>query len=582
VVYNCTGLTNTLPGALVNGGNYVGTVTLPYTGVINTPYTSTSLSISGLTLTRVAGTFAASGNITYNMAGTYTGTSGASVNFTLPDGGCVVTAGGANYTAGSLSCIPAPAGNYVQGVAMTVVNTKAVTINVLNPGTWTGSTTTVNGVTFNGSGTFAGINGQTAVLTATGTPTATGTFNYPVTLNGQNCNFNITFGAAQFNCSGIVNTLPTLLINGNTYNTGTVFLPYTAGNGTPYTTTTVTSAGLTLTRTAGTYNAGGGNVIYTISGVYSGPAGGTVGFTLPEGCSVSAGAALFNTPNCSGALAGTYEAGVAMTAANTKMIDLNFIFPGFYNIGAASQNGVTFGASGYVTTPGVQTLTLVATGTPVSAGTFTYSVNANGQVCTFTVTFTPAASFDCGGITGVPVVQVATNVNYTGTITLPYTNGNGSAYGSLVVNSGNVLLTRTPGTFQAIGGTVVYTMSGASNNGSNLVWTLPESGCVIALGTIIYVPNTLSCGLLAGTYVAGTPMTPANTKTYSINVSTPGTYSIISTTANGVTFAGSGVTTTTGVQDILLTATGTPIAPGTYYYNISVGGQACNFGVTYQ
>jgi hypothetical protein len=362
-----------------------------------------------------------------------------------------------------------------------------------------------------------------------------------------------------------------------------VSLPYTAGSGTVYTTTTVTNAGLTLTRVAGTYNVGGGNVVYNIGGTYSGALGGTAVFVLPEGCQVVAGVASITAPDCSGALAGTYEAGVALTPANTKTVNLNFVSPGNYNIGTGSINGVSFIAQGNVGSAGVQAITLIASGTPTNTGTFNYTINAGGQICSFPVTFSPAADFNCAGITGVPVVALASGVSYSATITIPYTNGNGSAYPSVAPITGGITLTRTPGTFAGAGGNVVYTMSGTSNTSLGLMWVLPESGCVITLGTIQYIGGTLSCGgALAGTYQSGSAMTAANTKTISINVSVPGIYSITTNSTNGVTFAASGTASGPGLQDIVLTAVGTPVSAGTYYYTVNVGGQACNFGVTYQ
>lgn len=580
----CSGITHTLPGSLVNGTPYTGTVLVPYTSNNVGSYSTTTVTSNGLTLTRVAGSYAASGNIVYNLSGTFTGTSGTSTNFNLPDGGCVVAAGGGVYLAATLSCAPPLSGTYTQGIPLNASNTKSVSLSVISPGTWTGSTNTVNGVTFTGSGTFGGVNGQTAVLTGSGTPVASGTFTYAVTLNGQNCNFDVTYGTASFNCSGVVNTLPTLLINGNTYNTGSVSVPYTAGSGTVYTSTTVSSGGLTLTRVPGTYNAGGGNVVYNISGVWSGPTGGTVNFILPDGgCSAQAGIGTLNTPDCSGALAGTYEVGIPVTAANTKIVNINFVSPGVYNITSSNPNGVSFTSSGYVTTAGVHPITFVASGTPSNPGIFNYTVTAGGQTCSFPVNFIPPATFDCNTITGVPVAAVTTGVSYSATITLPYTSGNGTAYGPVVIANGGVSLQRTAGTFLSGGGNVVYTMSGTSSNPTGLFWTLPESGCIISMGNIQYAGNSLSCGgTLVGTYTTGVAMTSSNTKTISINVSGPGNYSASTNTMNGVTFAVSGNAPTTGVQDFVLTATGIPIASGTYYYTVNVGGQICSFGVTFQ
>lgn len=583
LVVNCGSITNTLPNALVNNTPYSGTVNVPYTGILTGTYPSAILTSNGLSLTRTAGTYSPSGTIVYNLSGTFTGTTGTSVNFTLLESGCIVSAGGANYTAATINCNGALSGNYVQNVAMSGTNTKAITITVNNPGSWTVNTGAVNGVTFAGANTFGGTGTQTALLTGIGTPVSTGVFNYPVSLAGQSCNFNVTYGLLSQNCAGIVNTMPTYLVNGTTYNTGSVSLPFTAGNGTAYGVTTLgPSSGLTLTRVAGTYDAGGGTVVYNLSGVYSGAAGASVAFFLPEGCGVSAGLATYHSPDCSGALAGVYQAGIPCTSSNTKTINLNFSAPGFYSFNFGGPNGVNFIGSGFVSTPGIHAITLTGTGTPLNQGTFTYTLGFGVQSCSFLVTYVPAATFNCSSITGFPLFQPVAGTAYSATITEPYTAGNGSAYPITTVSSAGLTMTRTAGTFSGVGGNVFYTLSGTFNGGT-ASFTLPESGCILTIGSTTYNSPAINCGgALSGIYTTGTVMTGANTKTVNLNVAIPGSYSITGTTANGVTFAGSGTTTASGPQDVVITASGTPVAAGTYYYTVSVFGQVCSFGVTYQ
>lgn len=72
-----------------------------------------------------------------------------------------------------------------------------------------------------------------------------------------------------------------------------------------------------------------------------------------------------------------------------------------------------------------------------------------------------------------------------------------------------------------------------------------------------YNCTTASAGTLSkGVVVSGV------TQTITANVTKVGTYTIQATT-NGITFAGSGIFTATGLQDIVLTATGTPLAAET-------------------
>ncbi|MBL7746149.1 MAG: hypothetical protein JNM19_01870, partial [Chitinophagaceae bacterium] len=135
----------------------------------------------------------------------------------------------ATFASNTLSCTGTLAGSYVQYTTMNSSNTKTVTIHCNNAGTVTGSTNTVNGVSFSVNTTLYSTGPSTPVtLTAAGTPQATGTFSYTATVAGQTCNFNVTYSAAAtFNCGAITHTLPSSLVNGMAYNTGSVSLPYT-------------------------------------------------------------------------------------------------------------------------------------------------------------------------------------------------------------------------------------------------------------------------------------------------------------------------------------------------------------------
>ena len=78
---------------LQNGQVYSGTYTIPYTSSGGCSYAAETITQSGLSFSRTAGTTAASGTFTYTLSGTYTGTTGGSVSFTTAEG-CVITGGG--------------------------------------------------------------------------------------------------------------------------------------------------------------------------------------------------------------------------------------------------------------------------------------------------------------------------------------------------------------------------------------------------------------------------------------------------------------------------------------------------------
>lgn len=101
------------------------------------------------------------------------------------------------------------------------------------------------------------------------------------------------------------------------------------------------------------------------------------------------------------------------------------------------------------------------------------------------------------------------------------------------------------------GGTAVFTLDGA------------PGGC---LGSQVQ-----------GTYRVGVATTAANIAILTVNVTVPGTYTITTNTAAGISFAGSGTFTTTGLQFIQMNATGTPTSAGTSVF--LPGTNPCSFSV---
>ena len=104
------------------------------------------------------------------------------------------------------------------------------------------------------------------------------------------------------------------------------------------------------------------------------------------------------------------------------------------------------------------------------------------------------------------------------------------------------------------GGTAVYTISGSDGNCTSPV--------------------------INGTYTKDNAMQSDNTVLLEVNVTTPGTYVIVTNIANGVQFTAGGNFTVTGLQTIKLKANGIPLAPGIFQYNPPVG-VGCAFFVTF-
>ena len=129
----------------------------------------------------------------------------------------------------------------------------------------TGLTATLpSGMLNNGDGNF--------VFNITGTASAPGTASFSITVAGQTCTFTVPVTAA----SAVVGSLdcgaaafsPATLTQGTAYS-GSLTVPYIAGNGQPYPQSSFMVNGLTFTLPAGTLNSGDGNLIYNVTGTPS-------------------------------------------------------------------------------------------------------------------------------------------------------------------------------------------------------------------------------------------------------------------------------------------------------------------------
>lgn len=88
-------------------------------------------------------------------------------------------------------------GNYTSTTALTTSNKVSIRVYVTVIGNFTIATTSVNGITFSYTGSFATTGAQLVVLTGSGTPAAIGTFSFkpqivgPHPLGGEFCNFDV-------------------------------------------------------------------------------------------------------------------------------------------------------------------------------------------------------------------------------------------------------------------------------------------------------------------------------------------------------------------------------------------------------
>ncbi len=524
-------------------------------------------------------------------------------------------------------------GTYTAGTAVTSGNTVVLSVNVTTVGTWTLTTNAQNGFSFAGSGTFTATGQQLIQLIATGTPTASGIYNFQA--GAAPCSFPVTVasagpgtgGTSVFTFNGSPNACTTPTING-TYTQGTAL---TAANtvvlqanvttaGTYNVTTTMN--GITFTAT-GTFAATGPNQNVTFTGTGTPTAAGNINFqagSTTMGCaftipvSPAGGGSLAQytfagAPNActTPTINGTYTQGTAVTASNTVVLQVNVTVAGAY-MASATNNGITFTSTGTFAATGNQTITLTASGTPTNAGPTNFvPTGASAPGCTFTIPVLPAA----GGGQATFTFAGQPNACTTPTINGTYTQGtalngtntivlqvNVTAAGTYAIGAtANGMNFTAAGTFAATGvqsvtliGSGTPTNSGAINftptstSGAMCTFTITVApgggGGGAATFTFAGAPNACTTPTINGTYTQGTALTASNTVVLQVNVTTVGTYSVTAT-ANGITFTGSGTFAATGAQSITLTGSGTPTASGaTNFTPTGASAAGCTFTIT--
>lgn len=449
-----------------------------------------------------------SGTITISGTPTATGT----FNYSIPlTGGC----GSVNAT-GTIN-VTTPNTVTGPGSATVCVNTAMTNI--------THSTTGATGIGAP-SGLPPGVTASfsSGTITISGTPTASGTYNYSIPLTG---------GCGSVNATGTITVNPNNTVSGPgsrtvCINTSMTPITHTTTGATGIGSPTGLPPGITASFSSGTI---------TISGTPT--ASGTYNYSIPltGGCG-SANATGTITVNPNNTVSGP---GSATVCINTAMTPINHTTTGATGIGAPS--GLPAGV-----TASFSSGTITISGTPTAVGSFNYTIPLTGG---------------CG------------SVNATGTITVVNTNTvSGPGSGTACVN-----IAMTPIIHNTAGATGIGSPTGlpsgvtASFSGS----TITISGTPTSTGSFNYsIPLTGGCGSVNAT---GTiTVNPINTvsgpesATVCVNTAMP----TITHTTTGATGIGSPVNLPPGVTASFsggtITISGTPTASGTYNYSIPLTG----------
>jgi hypothetical protein len=306
------------------------------------------------------------------------------------------------------------------------------------------------------------------------------------------------------------------------------------------------------------------------------------------------------------AVTGIYKVDSTLGTNNYIDVQVNLTTAGSYSIVSDTVNGYSFKGTGSIATAGLNTVRLLGTGKPLTAEVDYFTIKFGTSTCDIPVTVVSAATNvavftlsgapnTCSGATVTGTYKAGAALNITNTVTI---NVNVTALGAYTLGaaSPNGMFFTASGTFISLGvqpvllnglGTPIAAgifNVAASNLGSNCTFSitvLPATGGTTAIYTLGGAPTNCTGVVLNGTYQASLATAASNTAKFDVTVATAGTYSITTTTVNGVSFSGTGSFATMGPQTVTLTASGTPTAAGNFNYPATGNASTCTFSVTY-
>lgn len=578
--YSCnTGSTGTLTASVaITGVTQTITANVVTIGTYNI-----TTSINGIVFTG-SGTLTATGPQTIVLTATGTPTTVGNNAFVLNTSpGCTFTRNVvANPTSGgtaivsAYNCSTASAGTLTTGVAASGV-TQTITATVTTSGTYNITTTTVNGITFSGSGTVTAPS-STIVLTATGTPgavsaSATNPFTYNLGTS-PSCGFTRTItspttgGTAAMTITSCSTTATGAMTAGTAVSGVSQTLTVNVTAIGTYSISTAPSNGVTFSG-SGTFTATGSqNIVLTATGTPT--VAGTASFVLNT------------TPSCTFTRT-TGEAFVSSLCSVAYGSYPQIVSVGSTSVTVAKTTSTDGGLQSNVTTCGITPAT--NNGITLNAGqsatyTFTvplknvqvYSPNNESTENNEGLTVSATLAGVSVPVTLVPLSLGSCYQNFTAT-----QNGNTASINNTgsTATSAIVFNISASGPYDSI--TITRTSTASGNNVHGLMFCNATAVPSSSNGTSVVSSYDCS-GATAGTLSMGVAASGV-TKTITANVTTIGSYVITTNPVNGITYSKSGTFTATGPQTVVLTASGTPTATGTFTYALN-SNPSCSFDIT--
>lgn len=307
------------------------------------------------------------------------------------------------------------AGDYYKDVALSQGNSVQLLVDVSKPGSYSFSSNTASGFKFFATGNFTDTGRQSITLSASGTPSSIGNFNFKPVIDSS-CAFAITVAIQPpvlgiFTLAGAPDICTNPAIIGHftpgralqASNTVTVSVNVTSAGA--YSLSTDTLDGISFSAAGSFTKTGNQTVIlkgagtpfvarYLSFSIQGGNA--KCSFSLPvidpEPLATYVLESGFGNPNpCIYTVQGSYNSSIMLSGANTLTMRVYVNVPGNFTVATNTINGMIFSYSGTFTTMGSQLITLTGSGTPVSAGKYTFIPQIvgphplGGQSCAFDI-----------------------------------------------------------------------------------------------------------------------------------------------------------------------------------------------------
>jgi hypothetical protein len=175
-------------------------------------------------------------------------------------------------------------------------------------------------------------------------------------------------------------------------------------------------------------------------------------------------------------------------------------------------------------------------------------------------------------------VEVKVIVQRAGLYSIHSNVVNGFSFSSNgVFNSAGTFLVKLKGKGRPLAeGTNRFTVTYGSSN-CEFTIDVQRSPVPVAQFTLMGAPGLCMNPVLTGAFVVGQALDTSCQVTLTINVSSPGTYSITTNRMNGYQFEASDTVRATGEQKIILKAVGIPTIAGTDVFSVALGPSACTF-----